>query len=159
MNGQIQLTNWLRIVGNFSYADSIYYYATPSFVGNGYNVTFALAIQPNQKIRQVFQITHSDFSTGGNELYDINLLYSKTTYQFNKYFYLRGVVQYNSYYKRILTDFLASFTLIPGTVLHVGYGGLYEKRAWVDNQWIGQTGDMLNIKRSFFAKISYLWRF
>lgn len=159
MNGQIQLTNWLRIVGNFSWAESIYYYANPSFTGSGYNATFALAIQPNQKIRQVFQVTHSDFSTGGEKLYDVNLLYSKTTYQFNKYFYLRGVVQYNSYQKRILTDFLASFTLIPGTVLHVGYGGLYEKRTWLDNQWMLRTGDMLNIKRSFFAKISYLWRF
>jgi hypothetical protein len=38
----------------------------------------------------------------------VDILYSKTTYQFNKYFFLRAVVQYDSYLKRLLTDFLAS---------------------------------------------------
>lgn len=159
LSGQIQLTKWLRMVGSFRWRESIYYYSSPSFKGNGYYAYFGVVIQPNQKIRQVFSITHSDFSREGDKLYDVNILYSKTTYQLNKYFFLRSVVQYNSYQKRMLTDFLASFTLIPGTVLHVGYGGLYEKREWVDNQWLLRQGDLLNVKRSFFAKISYLWRF
>ena len=89
----------------------------------------------------------------------MNILYSKATYQFSKYFFLRALVQYNSYQKQMLTDFLASFTLIPGTVLHIGYGGIYEKRTWIDDQWIPLQGDLYNMKRSFFAKVSYLWRF
>jgi hypothetical protein len=40
----------------------------------------------------------------------------------------------------------------PGTVIHLGYGGLYEKRDW-------QNGNLLNMRRSFFFKASYLWRF
>lgn len=32
--------------------------------------------------------------------------------------------------KRLMTDFLASFTYIPGTVIHIGYGSLYEKIKW-----------------------------
>ncbi|MCU0288611.1 MAG: hypothetical protein MUF15_19740, partial [Acidobacteria bacterium] len=71
----------------------------------------------------------------------------------------RALIQYNGYQKKLLTDFLASFTLIPGTVLHLGYGGMYEKRYWVDNGWIPLEGELYNIKRSLFAKISYLWRF
>jgi hypothetical protein len=41
----------------------------------------------------------------------------------------------------------------------MGYGGLYEKRRWQDNDWIYGEGDRFNTRRSFFFKASYLWRF
>jgi hypothetical protein len=158
INGGIRLNKWLKINGYYSYGDRIYYQGTPPFKGKGSVGLLSLELQPNEKINQYFSFTHSDLSRQGQEIYDVNILYSKTTYQFNKYFFLRAVIQYNSYAKRLLSDLLASFTLIPGTVLHVGYGGLYETRKWQDNQWIYQEGEMINTKRSFFAKVSYLWR-
>jgi hypothetical protein len=159
VNGGIQLTNWLGLEGRLSWGESIYYEAVPSFLGRGYEGFLSLVFQPNKNLNQQFSLSHSDLSRGREELYDVNILYSRTTYQFSKYFFLRAVLQYDSYQKRMLTDFLASFTLIPGTVLHVGYGGLYESRKWQDNQWLYRQGDLLNIKRSFFLKASYLWRF
>lgn len=155
----IRLYNWLKLSGSFLWKEGIYYYATPAFKGTGYGITFSADIQPNSKLNQNFSYTHSDLKAYGEKLYNVNIYYSKTTYQFNKYFFLRALIQYNSYQEKLLTDFLASFTLIPGTVLHVGYGGMYEKRDWVDNRWIPLEGELYNIKRSFFAKVSYLWRF
>ncbi len=157
--GAIRLTNWLRLTASFLWREGIYYYANPAFLGTGYGITATADIQPNSKLNQNFSFTHSDLKADGVKLYNVDILYSKTTYQFNKYFFLRALIQYNSYQKRLLTDFLASFTLIPGTVLHVGYGGMYEKRDWVDYRWIPLEGELYNIKRSFFAKVSYLWRF
>jgi len=157
--GGIRLTNWLQLSGNFGWQEGIFYYAVPAFLGTGYFGAFDINFQPNDKFALNLNLTHSDLSRGDEELYDVNILYSKATYQFSKYFFLRALVQYNSYQKRMLTDFLASFTLIPGTVLHVGYGGIYENRTWTNDQWIPLQGDLYNIKRSFFAKISYLWRF
>jgi hypothetical protein len=157
--GSVLLNKWLRIGGQYSYGESIYYWGNPVVKGAGNYITFDMNIQPNQKINQYFSLVHSDLSNSGQELFDVNILYSRTTYQFNKYFFLRSVIQYDSSQKLMLTDFLASFTLIPGTVLHVGYGGLYESRKWENDQWLYGQGDLLNIKRSFFAKISYLWRF
>ncbi len=157
--GGIRLSKWLKLSGNFFWREGIYYYADPAFMGSGYMGGFSADIQPSNKLNQYFSYTHADLSREGEELYDVNILYSKTTYQFNKYFFLRAVVQYNSFQKRLLTDLLASFTLIPGTVLHIGYGGLYEKQLWVNDQWLPLQGDLYNTKRSFFAKVSYLWRF
>lgn len=155
----VRLNKWLKIKGIYYYGDWIYYEGIPPFIGQGSHGSFSLDLQPSPKINQYFSLTHSDLSRHDQEIYDVNILYSRTTYQFNRYFFLRAVIQYDSFQKRLLTDLLASFTLIPGTVLHVGYGGLYENRTWQDNQWLYREGEMINTKRSFFAKVSYLWRF
>ncbi len=157
--GGIQLTKWLQVDGDLTWGEKIYYEAQPAYKGKGSDVWLSLIIQPNKNLNQQFSIFHSDFSNDVEKVFDVNIYYSRTTYQFNKYFFLRGVIQYDSYQKRILTDLLASFTLIPGTVLHVGYGGLYENRKWHEGQWLYRQGDLINIKRSFFLKASYLCRF
>jgi hypothetical protein len=157
--GAIRLSNWLQLSGHFGWRENIYYYAVPAFLGSGYFGALSVNLQPNENFNLGLDFTHSDLSKEGEELYNVNIWYLKATYQFSKYFFLRALLQYNSYQERMLTDFLASFTLIPGTVLHLGYGGIYENRTWRDNQWIPLQGDLYNTKRSFFAKVSYLWRF
>jgi len=71
--------------------------------------------------------------------------------------FFRAIVEYNSFYKRLLTDFLASFTYIPGTVIFFGYGSSYEKTAWRDDRY-EPSDRFLEMKRGFFFKASYLWR-
>ncbi len=36
-----------------------------------------------------------------------------------------GVVQFDSSRERVLGDFLASYELVPGTVVHAGYGSFF----------------------------------
>ncbi len=158
-SGSVQLTKWLRLGGSLNRGENIFYEADPSFKGRGYWGSFNLTLQPNKNLNMHFNFNHTELSKGPEKLYNVNILYTRTTYQFNKYFFLRAVFQYDSYREKLLTDFLASFTFIPGTVIHVGYGGLYENRAWSDNRWRLGQGSLLNIKRSFFFKASYLWRF
>jgi hypothetical protein len=159
LSGEVQLTKWMRLRSQFTWGEKIYYTAEPSYKGKGYDGSFSLVFQPNENLSQYFSFSHSDLFKNKEKLYDVNIFFSHTSYQFSKYFFLRAVLQYNNYQKQMLTDFLASFTLIPGTVMHVGYGGLYESREWQDNKWLYRQGDLLNIKRSFFLKVSYLWRF
>lgn len=159
MYGEIQLTKWLQLGGGVTYGNKINYDAQPTYRGKGYEGEFFLVLQPNDNLNQSFSFSHSDLFKDQEKIYDVNIFYSHTTYQFNRYLFLRVVVQYDDYAKRMLTDFLASFTLIPGTVLHIGYGGLYEGREWQGGEWLYRQGNLLNIKRSFFLKVSYLWRF
>ena len=157
--GGVQITKWLRLGGWFSRGGKINYDADPPYKGDGYGGGFSFTLQPNTKLNHSFYFNYTDFYKDKKKIYEINIINSQITYQFNKYFFIRGVIQYNSYQKRMLTDFLSSFTFIPGTVLHLGYGGLYEKREWLDNDWQHGQGNLLNIKRSFFFKASYLWHF
>jgi hypothetical protein len=58
-----------------------------------------------------------------------------------------------------LTDLLASYELQPGTVAYAGYGSLYERRDFLDSEWVSGTGAYLTTRRGFFLKASYLYRF
>ncbi len=70
-------------------------------------------------------------------------------------------MQYDSFYQRVLGDFLASFTYIPGTVLYLGYGSLNESQSWADGGWQrGVTGDRYyQTRQSLFFKVSYRYQF
>ena len=91
--------------------------------------------------------------------YDYTIVRSLNTYQVNKYLFFRVIVEYNSFYKELLTDLLASFTYIPGTVIHFGYGSLYDRTAWdAGERAYVPSARFLEVKRDFFFKASYLWR-
>lgn len=74
----------------------------------------------------------------------------RNTYQFNRQFLLRAIAQYDSSRERVLGDFLASYELVPGTVVHAGYGTFYER---LNARPYEATA------RAFFFKASYLARF
>ncbi|MCP5107843.1 MAG: hypothetical protein GY950_30930 [bacterium] len=153
------VTKWLLFQLDFMWGDKIYYGGDPAFKGKWFDVWALLDMQPSTKLNLRFVYQHSNLSKDGQKIYNVNILSSSNTYQFNKRLFFRAIIQYNDYQKRLITDLLASYTLNPGTVLHIGYGGLYEGREWMDNKWAyGQQYNLLHVKRSFFAKVSYLWR-
>jgi hypothetical protein len=149
---------WIRLWFDFIWGDRIYYQGEPAFVGKWFYAYAFLDLQPTDKLSIKFYYYHQDLTRDNKKVYNVNLYLLRNTYHLNKYLFLRATLQYNDYQKRLLTDFLASFTLIPGTVLHLGYGSLYEGREWLNNDWVHRQNDLLHFKRSFFAKISYLWR-
>ena len=55
----------------------------------------------------------------------------------------------------LTTDLLGSFTYIPGTVIHFGYGSLYQKNKWQDNQYV-QSDYYLVTKRGLSLQDSDL---
>jgi hypothetical protein len=159
MEGSVQLTNWFQFGGGFTLGERIYYPAEIPFKGDFFSAGFGFTLQPNSKLRLTLSLHHSQLKKDMDEIYNVNIIYSRTTYQFNKYLFARAIIQYDSYKKNLLTDILASFTFIPGTVIHLGYGGLYEQNDWERDQWVPGLGSLRNMKRTFFFKASYLWRF
>ncbi len=161
-NGHIQLFKWLLLSGYFIMGDSIYYDLENPFLGDGRFFSISASVQPNIKLNIGFEYIHNDLreKQSNRETFAVNIYNFRTTYQFNKYFFIRGILRYDSLEEKLLTDFLASFTLIPGTVVHLGYGSLYLKNQWNDhtNQWVPGQGDLLQMKRGIFFKASYLWR-
>jgi hypothetical protein len=59
----------------------------------------------------------------------------------------------------VLTDFLASYELLPGTVAYAGYGSLIERRGWDGAAWTDGPGSYRTSERGFFFKASYIHRF
>ena len=160
VNGDIQMWRWLAYGGLIGWRDSIYYPGEPSFLGKVFYWNFGINLQPNDKYLHTFSVYHEDFNraSDGEPIYDLNIINTRATYQFNRYFFVRATLRYNSNDEELLTDFLASFTLIPGTVLHLGYGSIYVKRQWQNDQWVEGAGHLTELHRGIFFKASYLWR-
>jgi hypothetical protein len=158
--GTLQPYKWLNISFNYRYGDQIYYHPEEPFLGTGYQLGFALVFQPNIKLNLGFDFFHDELSRKADDqkIYAVDIFNVQATYQFNKYFFIRGAVRYDNYQDKLLTDLLASFTLIPGTVLHLGYGSLYERKEWQNNQWVPGQGPLINTKNGLFFKVSYLWQ-
>jgi hypothetical protein len=161
-SGHIQLFKWLLLSGYFIFGDSIYYDLQNPFLGDGRLYSISASVQPGIKLNIGLEYIHNDLreKNGNRETFAVNIYNLRTTYQFNKYFFIRGILRYDNFQEKLLTDFLASFTLIPGTVVHLGYGSLYLRNQWNDqtNQWVPGQGDLLQMKRGLFFKASYLWR-
>jgi hypothetical protein len=88
------------------------------------------------------------------------VLNTKTTFQINREFALRAIVQYDSSRKQVLTDFLGSWELLPGTVAYAGYGSLIEERGWNGADWTDVAPmSYRTSQRGFFFKASYIHRF
>ncbi len=159
--GGIQLSKWLNIFENITIGEQLYYHPTAPFVGDAKTINVVLTVEPSLKLKFIFDYLFADFKTKENkqEVYSGSIYNLHTSYQFNKYFFLRGIVRYDEFQEKLLTDVLASFTLIPGTVVHLGYGSLYLDRQWQNDMWMpGQEG-LLKMKQGLFFKASYLWRF
>ena len=102
-----------------------------------------------------------DRTSTGERVFSVDIVNLKTTYQFDKHFLVRLLEQFDSAAHRLLTDLLASYEFVPGTVFHAGYGSLYEKRAARPGSLMPDTfGEhYLTVNRGLFFKASYLHRF
>ena len=153
-----QVTKKLNLSVNYNYGNKIRYVEDP-YQGKGNDLISLITFLPSQKLHLELSMIYSDFrrKSDAKKEYDYTIVRSKNTFQLNKYLFFRAIVEYNSFRKRLMTDFLASFTYIPGTVIHVGYGSLYEKIRWEEGDY-RPSDNFLETKRGFFFKASYLWR-
>jgi Domain of unknown function (DUF5916)/Carbohydrate family 9 binding domain-like len=152
------VTKSLYLRGLYFRGNSIRYVAEP-YQGYGDRIQGGITFKPSEQFDLTASLTFSDFtrrSTGLKE-YDYAIWRGRLTYQMNKYLFFRGVVEYNSFRREMLTDLLASFTYIPGTVLQLGYGSLFDRTEWIDGEY-RDAGRFLEMKRGLFFKASYLWR-
>lgn len=143
----------------FRNTGAILYDEANPFAGRANRASLSFDYQPFEKINNSISLSYSNFirSSDKEMEYDYTIVRNHTTFQLNKHLFLRGIVEYNFYKKILQLDFLASFTYIPGTVVHIGYGSIFEKQKWDDNNYVNSDRFMEN-HRAFFFKVSYLWR-
>ena len=157
--GNSQITRHLFIQIFYRRTGGVFYDPDHPFPGKANRASFSLSFQPTEKFTTSLDLTYSDFfrESDSQKEYDYTILRSRTTFQLNKYLFFRGIAEYNTYRETLNLDALASFTYIPGTVVHVGYGAIREKTQWDGGQYI-PADRFMETHRAFFFKVSYLWR-
>ncbi len=160
--GNVQILKWLNLGGNMGSFRATYYDQVRPFQGHSHNAGLSVGLQPNQHINQSINYNHTAFSraSNGERIYTVDIVNLRTTYQFNKHFLIRAIEQFDSSQHRLLTDFLASYEIVPGSVIHGGYGSLYEKRGFENGMLVANnSGTYLTTSRGLFFKVAYLHRF
>jgi hypothetical protein len=143
----------------FKWAGKPYFDPVNPYQGDEQVIQSETTVQPMTNL--AFEATATrvrfDERATGNEVFKIHIYRAKGTYQANRFLLFRIIGEYNDADEKITTDFLASFTYIPGTVCHVGYGSLYEKQ---DMDPLRQRLDTnyARLQRSLFVKVAYNWR-
>jgi hypothetical protein len=157
---------WLSLFGGGGIGPGIYYDDVDPFQGRSLFSFFGFELKPNQHITQSVEgnVSRLDRESTGERIYDVMVLNSRTTYQFDKHFLVRFIANYDSDAHRVLTDFLASYEFVPGTVVHAGYGSLYERGSASAipndaNSPVRLEENYRATNRGFFFKASYLRRF
>jgi hypothetical protein len=162
----MQVLRWLNLYGGAGRGPAIYYDDSAPFQGKQVNGFYGMTFQPNQHLRQDIEGNFQVFDRASNSerVYSVNIVNSRTTYQFDKHFLARLLAQYDSSEHRVLTELLAAYELVPGTVFYAGYGSIYE-RGPVNG---GPADSMQPVRleekyqattRGLFFKASYLKRF
>jgi hypothetical protein len=149
--GQAQFLRWLNVGAFMQNGDGIFYDPVDPFGGRSRNRQTWMTLQPSSKLSHNLSYNYAEFSREtGERVYRVHVLNLRNTYQFTRQFLLRAITQYDSSRRRVLGDFLASYELAPGTVVHAGYGTLVERL---------NARPYETTARAFFFKASYLARF
>ncbi len=159
LTAQSQLNRWFAFSAKHRTGQAIWYTATPT-QGHGSQSTLQTVIQPFSTLNVTLSWIHANLyrSDTGEEIFDYPITRIRITYQPNEHFFLRAITERNAYKRQILTDYLASYTYVPGTVIYLGYGSLYKKVAW-ENGMYRDADHYLEMQRGLFFKASYLYRF
>jgi len=157
LSASSQLNKRVRLSTNYDWDNGIFYQDVAQ--GYGKRIRNSLDYQASDKLN--IQVNHNFVSLFSeetdNKYYDVHILRSRVVYQANQYLFFRAIGQYNSLSKVWSPNFLASFTYIPGTVVHLGYGTVLERQEW-DGQEYVPSDNYLQTFSGFFFKASYLWR-
>ncbi len=161
VEAESQLNKRINLNLSYRFGKLIRYVSDP-YSGYGKNITGQLNLQLSDKINTQWRYTFSDFYREDNRELDFTrtLVRSRNTYQVNKFLFFRAIVEYDSRDPDIAADFLASFTLIPGTVVHIGYGSILNKMQWDDQleDYVATKDRFESFRNGFFFKASYLFR-
>lgn len=89
--------------------------------------------------------------------FDENIVSLRSTYQFSRFLFARGRVDFDSIASNVKGQFLLGYTPNPGTAFYVGYNDDLNRRGFNPFSGALEPGFRRN-GRTFFIKMSYLFR-
>lgn len=126
----------------------------PNYVGFGHNLTLYGTFRPFDQFRNDIDFSYSELakSRGGELLYAGYVLSDKISYQFNKNFFLRVLVQYDLFSRLFNIEPLFSYKWNPYTILFIGAS---QNISQLTNA--AGFSDYYETNRQLFLKFQYLW--
>ena len=161
--GEAQITPWLYFFARTTFGRSIFYDEVDPYIGQRRGHSVDLTLQPAARFKQQVSYNRVEFDrvSDGSRAFTVDVLNTRSTFQLDRHFSVRGILQYDSSRRRVLTDLLASWELTPGTVAYAGYGSLIERQEWDGVRLFSGSGSgqYRTTQRGLFFKAAYVHRF
>ena len=127
----------------------------PSFHMRMASVTY----QPSNPLNLTLSLTKERLRRYDTRLlaFDENIVSLRSTYQFTRFIFARGRIDYDTLASNVKGQFLFGYTPNPGTAFYVGYNDDLNRNGF--NPFSGQLEPGFRRNgRTFFIKMSYLFR-
>jgi hypothetical protein len=127
--------------------------------GTFFNANGSITYQPSNPINITLSLTKQRLRRDDTHLlaFDENIVSLRSTYQFTRFIFARGRIDYDTLASNIKGQFLFGWTPNPGTALYVGYNDDLNGNGY--NPFSGQLEPGFRRNgRTFFIKMSYLFR-
>jgi hypothetical protein len=127
--------------------------------GDFWHVDGGLTYQPTTALSATLNFTREKLTRydTGRVAFDENIVSLRTTYQFSRFLFARGRIDFDSIASNYKGQFLLGYTPNPGTALYVGYNDDLNRRGF--NPFSGQLEPGFRRNgRTFFIKMSYPFR-
>ena len=127
--------------------------------GTSFDIEGNVTYQPSNPLNLTLSFTKQRLRRDDTHLlaFDENIISLRTTYQFTRFIFARGRVDFDSIASNVKGQFLFGWTPNPGTAFYVGYNDDINRRGF--SPFTGQLEPGLRRNgRTFFIKMSYLFR-
>ncbi len=125
--------------------------------GNQLNLSFGAEFKPTDNFNFDLGYRKSKLTRNDTKLvaFDSNIFQFNSTYQFSRFVNIKARLDYNTLSNRVFGQYTFGWTPSPGKALYIGYNDSYNYKGFAFGQQ--QTG-LLQLNRTFFIKMSYLFR-
>ena len=127
--------------------------------GAFFNANGSVTYQPSNPLNIRLSITKQRLRRDDTHLlaFDDNIVSLRSTYQFTRFIFARGRIDYDTLASNVKAQFLFGYTPNPGTAFYVGYNDDLNRNGF--NPFSGQLEPGFRRNgRTFFVKMSYLFR-
>jgi hypothetical protein len=127
--------------------------------GDFWHIDGGITYQPTSALNATLSFTKERLVRYDTRLlaFDENIISLRSTYQFTRFIFMRGRVDFDSIASNVKGQFLFGWTPNPGTAFYVGYNDDLNRHGF--NPFSGQLEPGFRRNgRTFFIKMSYLFR-
>jgi hypothetical protein len=127
--------------------------------GQFFHIDGNVRYQPSTPLNFTLSFTRERLRRNDTNLlaFDENIVSLKSTYQFTRFIFARGRIDYDSLASNVKGQFLFGYTPNPGTAFYVGYNDDMNRNGFSPFSRQLEPGFRRN-GRTFFVKMSYLFR-
>ena len=174
MFGNVNTSQALTFGGGFDWGDEVFFDQANPFLGRERSFRTFINFRPVSRFASNINITTSRFTDPrglfipglndgardeNGEIFNVNIIRARNTYQFSDRLLLRNIAEYNTYDQDLGLNFLVTYRVNSGTVFYIGYDDHYQQREQFDDQ-VNITGTgFQQTNRAVFTKFQYLFRY